>query len=598
MPESIVSRSLLLASVVALAACHSKGPERCGEDTCNESRGGGTCDDASGSFVCTCTGGFIGAHCTGCPAGRHPDGAGGCAVDAMPACTPAPGGATGPVQAPVLRSTLPGSWDENWFASPAVVDLDGNGTMEIVAARHSVLYVWNADGTARWRAAWAHSANEAVDHGDTRMWASPVVADLDDDGKLEIAVGADADAGSHSNVAVYEDTGSLRAGFPVRFGDTDEVRSIAAGDLDGDGQFEIVVNKTNAGPATAVYEIDGSMRDGWPQVDAGICDPPAPAEECWDFGGYNQNVGLVDFDDDGYLDVVSSYDAIGFGIFHHDGRPFVPASSFTDRVVTAVEAYHDLALSQQGWGTGDRSEFTYSPPSFGDLDGDGHPELVLAGDHEHSNSTSNQGVTVWAIHADMTRPTGWTSPKDTGLPIVYDGDVGANLVPTRPAPVVANLDDDATPEVLVPTYDGFLHVYESDGVSKWTYEFGTDASPYTGASEPLVVDLDGDGVPEVVFTTFTSGAPRTPETPAHLIVLNANGVELHRIPIFGRGSMAAPTVADVDGDQQPELVISLKDTLGGSSGGVQIWDLPGARTNCLAWPTGRGGYLRQGRPTL
>jgi hypothetical protein len=59
--------------------------------------------------------------------------------------------------------------------------------------------------------------------------------------------------------------------------------------------------------------------------------------------------------------------------------------------------------------------------------------------------------------------------------------------------------------------------------------------------------------------------------------------------------MAAPTIADVNGDDQPELVVSLKDAVGGSEGGVQIRDLPGARMNCLVWPTGRGGFLRRGR---
>ena len=68
-----------------------------------------------------------------------------------------------------------------------------------------------------------------------------------------------------------------------------------------------------------MYALDGTMRSGWPQVDHATCDPPEPAEPCWDFGGYNQNIGLADLDADGYLDVVSSYDAIGFGIFHRDG---------------------------------------------------------------------------------------------------------------------------------------------------------------------------------------------------------------------------------------------------------------------------------------
>lgn len=89
--------------------------------------------------------------------------------------------------------------------------------------------------------------------------------------------------------------------------------------------------------------------------------------------------------------------------------------------------------------------------------------------------------------------------------------------------------------------------------------------------------------------------------------------------------MAAPTITDLDGDDQLELILSLKDTLrnrqevkdsqtpflrsfvtpdgssisrrflSGSLGGVQIWDLPGSSGNCTPWPTARGGMLRQGR---
>jgi hypothetical protein len=58
--------------------------------------------------------------------------------------------------------------------------------------------------------------------------------------------------------------------------------------------------------------------------------------------------------------------------------------------------------------------------------------------------------------------------------------------------------------------------------------------------------------------------------------------------------MAAPSIGDLDGDGQLELVISLKDSLGGNQGGVQIWDLPGSSNNCVLWGTGRGGASRQG----
>lgn len=546
------------------------------------------------SAICACNNGYRGTNCRLCAADYHHIGPT-CVADGGPSCAPLAGGSSGSVQAPTLRMTLPASWDENWLASPAVVDLDGDGDKEIVASRHSVLYAWDHRGAMLWRAAWNHSATEAADHGSTRMWASPVVGDFDGDRDLEIAVGSDADGGG-PNIAVYDHLGVLLPGWPVRFGDS-EIRAITAGDLDGDGIYEIVVNKTSSGPTTGVYEITGNRRAGWPQVDHASCDPPAPAEACWDFGGYNQNIGLADMNGDGRLDVISSYDAIGFGIFHANGAPFATHESFSDRVVTAVEAYHDLALSQQGWGTGDRSEFTYSPPVLVDIDSDGNPEVILAGDHEHSSSTANQGNTLWALHHDMTRPSGWNPPKDGGGPLHDGGNLGHNIVPTQPSPSSGDLDSaSAGPEIVYPGYDGLMHAFTANGIELWTYGFGQGPSPYQGASEALIADLNGDGVPEVVFTTYSSGGQSAADIPAHLIVLDHLGVELHKIELYERGSMAAPTIADLDDDGQPELILSLKDTLGAGQGGVQIWDLPGAGTNCILWGTGRGGWLRQGRP--
>ena len=92
----------------------------------------------------------------------------------------------------------------------------------------------------------------------------------------------------------------------------------------------------------------------------------------------------------------------------------------------------------------------------------------------------------------------------------------------------------------------------------------------------------------------SSGPPREADAQPYLIVLDANGAELHKIEISGRGSMAAPAIADLEGDGDLELVISLKDSLGGADGGIQIWSLPGSSTNCALWATGRGNSLRQG----
>ncbi len=594
---------LLLASLLALAlftgACDdpatSPPPPKCQHNDCNEANLAGTCDDTQGRIVCTCVLPYMGPTCRHCAAAYSPQDEV-CVADTVTPCEAAPNGGSATVAAPRLRSTLPASWDENWLAAPAVADLDQDGHMEIIAARHSVLYVWNHDGSLRWRAPFPKAASDPADHGSTRIWASPVVGDFNGDGNLEIAVASSPHANHAANIALYDHRGDLMPGWPAAFGDK-EIRAITAGDLDGDGKLEILVNKTNTGPATAVFNLDGTLRVGWPQVDNSTCDPPPPAEACWDFGGYNQNVGIADLDGDTFPDVISTYDAIGFGIFHADGRPFPTHPDFTDRVVTAVEAYHDLALAQRGWGTGDRSEFTYSPPVMADITGDGRLELILAGDHEHSQSTANRGVALWVLRPDMTRPDGWLWPKESGPPLHEGVDKGPNIVPTQPNPAVARINSDPHPAILVPAYDGNLYAWSAQGELLWTYPFGS-ATPYTGAAEPLVADLNGDGYPEIILVTFTSGQPRQADTPAHLIILNNNGAELHKVELFGRGSMAAPTLADLDGDGSLALLISLKDTLGQGLGGVQIWDLPGAQPNCVLWHTGRGNLLRQGVHTL
>ncbi len=108
-------------------------------------------------------------------------------------------------------------------------------------------------------------------------------------------------------------------------------------------------------------------------------------------------------------------------------------------------------------------------------------------------------------------------------------------------------------------------------------------------ASPAVFDLDGDGVSEIVFATYS-----VVNDVSHLFVLSATGALLHRVPLYGRGSMAAPTIDDVDNDGILEIVVSLKDRLGGGLGGVQVWDVASATAGTREWPTGRGNYLRTG----
>ncbi len=495
------------------------------------------------------------------------------------------------VEAPVLVRTLPGGGEEGWLGSPTLLDVDGDGRTDVVAVRHGMLYAWRHDGTLLWRTAFGHSAGASPGAGDKRMWASPAAADVNGDGTLELVVASDLRQGSGGNVAVYDLQGQLLPGWPARFGDV-EIRSVTAADVTGDGLADVVVNKLHDGPSTAVYAGNGGMHPGWPQVSAAC--HQASRKPCLDYGGYNQNVGAADLDGDGVADVVTTYDLMAFGLFKGSGQPFPAAPGFSDDVVTGIEAYHDLALAQQGWGVGDRSEFTDSPPVLADLDGDGRREVILLGHHEHSESTAQRGFTLWVLRPDGTRPEGWTWPKDLGPPLRTEADnPGHNIIVQLPSVVAADVHPRAGMELLFPSSDGFLYAYDARGEQLWRRKLG-NGFPFVGISEPVVADLNGDGSPEILVTTWSEGAPRQPQTEAHLFVLAADGEALHRVPLFGRGALAAPSVADLDGDGTLEVVLALKDALGDGKSGVQVWTVPGSDGRCLPWPTGRGNVARTG----
>jgi hypothetical protein len=533
------------------------------------------------------------------PVGDHPgtvlpdDGPPVLPPPADPAPIPPPPRVILPVQAPLFDRALVGSaMDEGWLSSPAAVDLDGDGAPEIIAARTRTLYVWHPDGTLFWK------ASPPISRG--RIWGPPVVVDLDGDGRPEIAVGS-----GNETISVWNWDGKPKAGWPVVLG-TDsektirEVRSLAAGRL-SDGRMALLASRTrknNKVPVAFLFDAAGKRLPSWPQLTAtkGCTLLPATGADCFEAGTYNQNVAFADFDGDGASDLIVGYDNIYIGVFHQDGAPFATDPVFSRPFFPGIPAYHDYALAKKGSGPNgaDRSEFTDSPPVVADLDGDGKRELVIVGDREHAGDyTKNFGNALFVLHPDGTRAAGFERPFETGLPLVHD-DVNpqtGNIVDVTAAPAVADLDGDGKKEILFQSYDGNLYAVRYADIPEerliWKFSFAETGARF--ASEPVIGDLNGDGRPEILFTTYETVSGK-----GALIVLDADGKLLFRKTLPGRGAMAAPTLADIDGDGELEILINLKD----GSEGVEIYHLPGSlKGDALPWPTGRGNFLRNGDAT-
>lgn len=501
------------------------------------------------------------------------DGGAGTPLPAAPSCAVAGGSAN--VTRPELLLTLYDRWDEGWLGSAAIADLDRDGRNEIVLPRGDKLYAFNDDGTIRWK----------VGGLPGRIWASPVVADFRGDAALEVAFA------SRGEIHMVDADGDSLSGFPVEW--INEMRSIGAGDVDGDGGLDIVVATTRGGggkDVVSAFDANGVRLAGFPPIASGASGCEID-DRCYLAGAFDQNLGVGDLDDDGYAEIVVPQDNAYTGIYRGTGEVFDTHSDFPSAKVLGVRYLHDLALAQQGYPDRDadlQAHFTNTAPAIADIDGDGSYEIVMLGSVQNAAQDNRlQGVALWGIRSDASRLRGFEVPLH--VPEYLSGlwDYGSNIVAISCQVSVADIDAaSAGLELIFPGFDGQIHAVGATGAPLWQYRYTSSDSVMTGGV--VVGDLSGDGSPEIVFNTYSTDNGR-----GALVILDAAGTLQHEIPLPRRGAMAVPTLGDVDGNGEIEILVSLKDAEDRVESAL-VYTVPGSSDNCLLWPTGRANLLRNG----
>ncbi len=484
------------------------------------------------------------------------------------------------VQAPVLKWYLGGcynSWCETgWYASPAVADLDGNGSMEVLAGAYT-LFILNGEN------------GEAINRIDTpgsRIWPGVVVADLDGDADWEIIT---AQGGGYLNVLDHNGN-SIWTRQPV----SNELRGLSVFDLDKDGTLEIIATGAVYGKVnTWVYEHNGTLRPGWPQLsnDSGYA-----------YGVFNDNAAIGDIDNDGIGEIVVPSDVHYICAYEPNGNQILAHAMFGGKGWGQVGVWEDPEPELRGWGSCDgtrtesyRTNFAHGPAAIADMDGDGAVEVVATGNVYECPGGSGEYNGVYVFNADRSRFNGsgydWTYPPiDTGEPLSEDWN---DIESAQPNPVLADLDGDGELEILYASYDGRVHAFWLDKNEhyNWPYEVYT-SGPYRFATEPTVADLDNDGAAEVIFASWVEkGSYLT----GKLHILDYQGNPIHEISLpaaFGspdwNGVLAAPTLANIDADADLEVVLNTAHS------GFVAYDLPGTQNARVLWGTGRGNYQRTG----
>jgi subtilisin family serine protease/PKD repeat protein len=286
---------------------------------------------------------------------------------------------------------------------PVVGDLYNDGKKEVLLlGADGVMHVFRKDGTeiASWVAA----------PGATDVWR-PVLADIDGDGLLEIAVKqnfiAEGFYGVPSQrISVFNRSGGLLPGWPREFNPVIEPNQaltsvtwgtggIYAADINGDGRAELITNLATSYYVWAALSADGSPVPNWPLPQV--------------FIDYNSHLVVGDIRGSGAQDA----------IFY--SSPYLYGYSGSGAL---LPGFPKPGVLGEGW-MGEIMAGVRSSPALGDLDGNGRTDIaVKAGDGsllvwETGQSSSALGF-QWPMYGHDAEHTGT-------LPVLP----GVNFSPSR-----------------------------------------------------------------------------------------------------------------------------------------------------------------------
>lgn len=134
-------------------------------------------------------------------------------------------------------------------------------------------------------------------------------------------------------------------------------------------------------------------------------------------------------------------------------------------------------------------------------------------------------------------------------------------------PAMYDVDGDGREEIIIVTYlDDYyypnepstLHIYNEDGTDAHGWP---QTLPVESESSPVVGDIDDDGEVEIVVG---SGRNTDAGIPGQIFAFNKDGSVCTGFPFYvGLSVESTPSLADINGDKTPEILIRIKiDTVG------------------------------------
>jgi hypothetical protein len=383
-----------------------------------------------------------------------------------------------------------GALRQGFVSTPAVGDINGDHHRDIVVAGlDGRVYAFNSHG--RTLKGWpTHIDLQSVPSNgrqDVAIYASPALADLNGDGRLDVIVGA-----ADQKIYAWNGRGNALPGWPVLARDgangviTRVFSSPAVGDLNGDGKPDVVESSnevygsspSNTGRVYA-WDATGHLLKGWPVAPTGLAADSLPVV------GQGVPTSPVLGDVDG------------------DGRDEVAVATFTGQPELYKGDGTRLTQPDGGYfetnGKGAQSKFAGASILALGANGAMGPTTPKGPLRFYSGQVDSKLIAA-QLNPSVETPFehvmgGWdaTSGKQLpGFPAPVEGWTIAG------APAIADVDGDGHAEVIAPSSGYLLHAFKEDGTEPpgWPKQTGGWL-----LAAPAIGDVDGDGLLEVVAVT-------------------------------------------------------------------------------------------------
>jgi hypothetical protein len=351
------------------------------------------------------------------------------------------------------------------------------------------------------------------------------VADLDGDGRLDLAHGPPRKGTRAPQLWLGDGRGAWRAWGEARFPalpyDYGDAR---AGDLDADGALDLVL----AVHLRGLLALRGDGRGGFVRFGEGL-----DFDEGGRPGFSTRAARLVDFDGDGALDVVALgegprlapargaarsaallggaqgvvlYRGLGGGRFERRDRGTGPREIFGGSLAVAdfdADGRPDLATSSGQLGRRDlvrlgRSDAAWEPLALEGVRAKAYVRAVAAADFDRDGradlavgfATIASGSWRSGLDVLLSRPgAAWER-----VPLLAESGTGGPR-----ALAAGDLDGDAAADLVALDAAGALHVLRGDGAGGFARERAPSA-PFPGCrgTHLALADLDGDGLADLV----------------------------------------------------------------------------------------------------